>query len=273
MTEATPRARTGMHTVTSADGTEIAYQRTGSGPPLILLHGSGASSHRRWEIAGVRPALAEHVTVYALDRRGRGQSGDAEDYALEREVEDVLAVVEAVEVPVTLLGHSYGANIALEASLRTDNIHKLILYEPAVGEHEFSSPGVIADMNELLEHGRKEEALVLFCSDIAGLTQDEIDTFRSAPGWQDRVAGAHTLPREEQAIAHYEWRPNRFASMTTPTLLLSGGESPQLYQDATRIVHDALPNSRISIFEGQSHVAMNNAPDRFISVVLAFVFE
>ena len=264
-----------MELVTSADGTEIAVERTGSGPPLVLVHGSGVSDHRRWEIAGVRPALAEHLTVYAMDRRGRGESGDAEEYSLEREVEDVVAVVESVGEPVTLLGHSYGANLALEASLVTDSLTGLILYEPGipVGEHEMSDPAVVSRMNDLLADGKNEEALVVFLREIGGLTPEEIDIFRSDPSWDDRVAGAHTLPRAEQACSVHELRPDRLTTMQTPTLLLSGSESPQKYRDATTVIDDALPNSRTVTFEGEKHVAMNNEPERFVDEVLSFVRE
>ncbi|WP_290817992.1 alpha/beta fold hydrolase [Halovivax sp.] len=264
-----------LHTVTSRDGIEIGYWVSGEGPPIVLVHGSGVSDHRRWDIAGVRAALAERVTVYALDRRGRGESGDSTEYSLDDEVMDVIAVVEAIDGPVTLLGHSYGANIALEASLRTDAVSGLILYEPgiAVGEHEFTAAETVAEMNDLLDEGRNEEALLVFLREIAGLTSGEIDTFRSDPSWPDRVEGAHTLPREEQAVAEHELRPVRFADMTTPTLLLAGGESSDIYSAATKAVHEALPNSRITTFEGHQHVAMNSEPERFVDEVLAFVRE
>lgn len=118
-----------METVSSADSTLIAYERTGDGPPLVLVHGGAAGSHLDWQ--PVLPQLAEHFTVYAVDRRGRGGSGDAGEYELEREFEDVAAVVDAVAEPVRLLGHSFGAICSLEATLHTDNVSKLVLYEPA----------------------------------------------------------------------------------------------------------------------------------------------
>ncbi len=268
-----PDSRKEMEQVTSADGTEIAFERTGSGPPLLLVHGSGVSDHRRWDIAGVRDALAEHVTVFALDRRGRGESGDAEAYAFEREVEDTVAVIATIGESVTLLGHSFGANIALEASLLTDSLSGLILYEPGipVGNHKMSDMAVVDQMNDLLADGENEAALLVFCREIAGLTSEEIDEFRSDPTWDDRVAGAHTLAREEQVLSEFELTPGRFSAMETPTLLLSGGESPQLYRDATKAVDDALPNSEIVIFEDQQHVAMNNEPERFVDEVLSFI--
>src|SRR3712207_346721 len=118
-----------MGTVTSSDGTRISYRRDGEGPPLVLVHGT-AADHGRWR--PVLPALEGRYTVYAVDRRGRGGSGDAEGYALEREVEDVASVVDAIGEPVNLLGHAYGALASLEAALLTPNVHKLVLYEPPI---------------------------------------------------------------------------------------------------------------------------------------------
>ena len=270
-----PDTGNALETVISADGTEIAYGRTGTGPPVVLVHGSGVSDHRRWDMADVRQTLAKQVTVYAMDRRGRGESGDTAPYSLEKEMQDVVAVVESIGEPVVLLGHSYGANIALEVSLITPSLQGFILYEPgiAVDDHQMSDTAAVSRMNGLLSAGKNEAALMVFCRDIAGLSFEEIDAFRADPSWEDRVAGAHTLPREEAAIGEHELRPARFAEMTTPTLLLSGGESPQKFRDATKAVHEALPNSRIVSFEGQQHVAMTTAPTRFVDEVLAFVRE
>ena len=118
-----------METITSTDGTMIAYQRSGTGPPLVLVHGTTAD-HTRW--TPVLPAFEQHFTVYGLDRRGRGGSGDAGQYAIEREFEDTVAVVNSIEEPIFLLGHSYGALCSLEAASRTAHLRKLILYEPPI---------------------------------------------------------------------------------------------------------------------------------------------
>ncbi|WP_336343689.1 alpha/beta fold hydrolase [Halalkalicoccus ordinarius] len=264
---------TELETVTSADGTAIAFERTGSGPPLVLVHG-GACDHRFWDLSDVRSTFAERYTVYAMDYRGVGGSGDdAAAYELEREFEDVAAVVESIDEPVTLLGHSSGALLSLEAALRTDDLHELVLYEPPipVGDHELYDEDVLAEMKRLLDDGENERVLVLFLREIAQSTPEEIDAQRSAPDWQDLVDAAHVWPRSVQAIGEYEFDAARFTEMTTRTLLLSGSESPPFLRDATMAVHDALPNSRLVTLDGHGHEAMLTAPERFVAEVLTFV--
>ena len=118
---------TSTGTVTTESGTPLAYWRSGKGPPLVLVHGT-AADHSRWR--PVLPALEERFTVYAIDRRGRGGSGDSDDYAVEREFEDVAAVVDSLGEPVNLLGHSYGGLVALEAALLTRNVRKTRAVRP-----------------------------------------------------------------------------------------------------------------------------------------------
>ena len=183
--------------------------------------------------------------------------------------------MESIDEPVTLLGHSYGGNIALEVSLLDVSLNGLILYEPGipVGDHEMSDPSVITRMNDLLWQGNNEEALVVFLREVGQLTSAEIRMFRNDPSWEDRVAGAHTLPREERAISEHKLSTERFSSMTTPTLLLSGGDSPPKFTDAIDAIHEVLPDSRIFTFDGEQHVAMQNKPEEFTEVVVSFVRE
>lgn len=261
-----------METVASSDGTSIAYERTGSGSPLVLVHGSTAD-HTRWE--PILSALAEHFTVYAMDRRGRGESGDVQEYAIEREIEDVVAVVDSVDEPVTLLGHSYGGICALEAASRTDNVERLILYEPPlpVGDDDPDSEPVLVEMKSLIEDGDREEALVRFLRDIAGVPPAELDALRSASNWPDRVEAVSTVLREERARKAYAFDRARVSELTTPTLLLLGDETAPLHRDATVTLDDALPESRVVVLEGQAHAAMNTAPELFVDEVLAFIRE
>ena len=257
---------TAMPMVTAPDGTPIAYSVSGAGPALLLVHGATADQSR-WST--VTPRLAEHLTVYAMDRRGHGESGDAADYVLEREFEDVAAVVDAIGGPVYLLGHSYGAVCALEAALLARNIAKLILYEPPI---QMPSPhGVAAKINRLLEEGRKEDALVTFLLEAVRAPRKDVEASRSHPVWPVRVASAGTLAREITALEEYTLQPERFQYMTIPTLLLLGGESVPDFVKVTERVHAALPVSHIERLPGQRHSAMNTAPELFTEHVLDFL--
>jgi pimeloyl-ACP methyl ester carboxylesterase len=258
--------------VTSKDGTPIAYERYGKGLPLVLIHGSTAD-HTRW--TPIRPELEKHFTVYALDRRGRGQSGDVEPYSIEREYEDVVAVVDSISGPVNLLGHSYGALCALEGSRKTSNLRKLILYEPPIHTYvkKNYSPDAIERINSYLHMGEREKALLIFLQEIVGIPQSEINKLKSLPSWSSRVAAAHTIPREEASIVSYVFDAQRFSLMETPTLLLLGGESLPFYRAAIETLKKYIVNSRISIMAGQQHAAMETAPELFLREVIEFLTE
>ncbi|WP_416840836.1 alpha/beta fold hydrolase [Haloferax sp. DFSO52] len=261
-----------METISSMDGTQIAYERTGNGPPLVLVHGTSAD-HTRWEI--VRSPLEAHATLYAIDRRGRGESGDSPDYALEREFEDIAAVVDSIAEPVILLGHSFGALCSLEAALRTDNLLKLILYEPPIpiGDHYPDTEDVVTEMMALYEDGNAEEALVLFFTEVARVPPMELDALRAAPNWPARVAAVKSVIREVSLDDQYEFDATRFEDLTVPTLLLSGSESAPFLKAAIEALRTALPDNRVVVFDGHAHAVMNTAPDRFVDEVVSFLRE
>ena len=253
--------------VVSQDGTPIATWRAGDGPPLVLVHGT-AADHSRW--APVLPALEEQFTVVLLDRRGRGQSGDADDYALEREFEDVVAVVESLGEEVDLVGHSYGAVCALEAALLTDGVRRLVLYEPPMGFLE-PPPTVVRRLQELLDEGRNDELLAFFMAEVAGLPQDQVALLRSLPAWQARLDAVRTIPREELANREYVFEPNRFRELDIPTLFLLGGDSAEPFRTAAHAVRDALPDCRLVEMPGQRHAAMDTGTELFVAEVLGFL--
>ncbi len=256
-------------TVTSVDGTPIAYWRSGEGPPLALVHGT-AADHSRW--ASVLPAFEQRFTVYAVDRRGRGGSGDSGDYAIEREFEDVAAVVDSLGESVNLLGHSYGALVALEAALLTENVRKLVLYDPGIevaGEEVYPHE-VIDRLEALLDKGDRDGIVVTTMREVAGLPPEVVEHMRSQPVWQARVAAAHTIPRELRAVKAYRFDPERFRDFGVPTLLLSGGDSPAALREAGETVDEALPDSRFVVMAGQGHAAMDTGTDLFTAEVLRF---
>lgn len=260
---------------TAPDGVEIAWWATGRGRPLVLVHGTTAD-HTRW--APVTERLGVDALVCAVDRRGRGASGDAEDYDIEREYDDVAAVVDALAgqsgAPVDLFGHSYGALCSLEATLRGPNVRKLVLYEPPVlFDDGAAPPDVVERMEALLAAGERDELLATFFRDVVRMPEHELDRARRLPAWQGRVAAAHTLLREERASAAYQFDPDRFTALAVPTLMLLGSDSPPFLQSSTEAVAAALPDARVEVLAGQQHVAIDTAPDLVSTLVLDFLAE
>jgi pimeloyl-ACP methyl ester carboxylesterase len=218
----------------------------------------------------VLPALEERFTVVAMDRRGRGCSGDANDYAIEREYEDVVAVIEWAGDEVSVIGHSYGGICALEAALLTDRIDKLVLYEAPMG-FLASPPHVVQRLHELLEAGRRDELLAFFMQEVAGLPPEQVELLRSLPAWEARLAAAGTIPREERASRDYVFDADRFAGVDVPTLFLEGGDSPDPFKAAGEAVRAALPDCRVVVMPGQRHAAMDTGTDLFNREVLGFL--
>jgi pimeloyl-ACP methyl ester carboxylesterase len=261
-----------METIPSIDGTQIAYRRSGAGSPFVLVHG-GTADHSRW--TPILPPLERHFTVYAVDRRGRGGSGDTQPYAIQREFEDIAALIDSIGERVDVLGHSFGAFCALEAALLTPNIRKLILYEPPPsGVKGTLPPETVARMQARLEAGDRDGVISTFLLEVARLPPHEVEMMRSLPAWQGRKAAAHTILREIEGLeAHPPIDAERFKRLETTTLLLLGGDSPAAYKQNIEAINAILPNSRIVILPGQQHVAMNTAPDLFVREVLAFLLD
>ena len=269
MQEAAPTG----HSVTSVDSTRIAFWRSGSGRPLLLIHGVIASHATTWRF--VAQKLAQHVTLYAMDRRGRGGSGDSTHYSLFHEANDVVAVIDAVGEQVDVLGHSFGGLCAIEAALRTDRIRRLILYEavPLRGS-EGCSHEVIAGLEALLAANEVESALVTMLSEVVGLGETEIEMLRhDQNAWATRLANTWAMPRELRAEYEYVFVPERFAGFRVPTLLLVGGSSPERELSNARGVAAALHSARVQLLPEQRHLAMYTAPDLFASAVLEFVTQ
>lgn len=265
-----------MDKVTSRDGTRIACWSAGSGPPVLLVHG-GMADHTRW--SEVSPLLEERFTVFTMDRRGRGESEDGLDYAMEREYEDIVAILESIGAPTTIVGHSYGAGCALGAALLTDRVERLVLYEPGILEGAkgyYAGDRIAAALRKAekqLRAGETEPAMVTIFRDVIEMSDQEVEMVRSSPTWPQRVAAAHTVLREIREEAAYLFDPVRYRDLTVPTLLLTGSESYQIARGGTAALHDALPNSRVVVLQGQGHVAITTAPELFVREVMAFLSE
>lgn len=260
-----------METIRSTDGTSIAYWQGGEGPPLLLVHGT-TCDHTTW--TQVQPALEPHFSVYVMDRRGRGNSGDAQDYALERESEDIAAVVDAIGGEVNVVGHSYGALCSLGAALLTANIRRLILYEPpmAVGGRNLP-PGSGERMQAFVDAGEKEQALLVFLRELFSKTPQEIAFLQSLPIWPGTVATAHTILRECQTVDGYRLDPERFRGMRIPLELMVGADSPLPQHAIAAAINADWPGSRIVLLPGQEHFATSTAPEMFAKEVINFFTE
>lgn len=259
--------------VTSRDGTEIGYHTSGQGPPLVLVHGL-LGDHTRW--ASLLPHLEPHVTVHAMDRRGRGSSGDSAEYDAAREFEDVAAVVDAVAAisgsPVDVLGSSGGASFAVAAATLTANIGRLVLFEPPTGAIAKLVPASLQQRLEaLLAADDREAILDTAYRAVVGLSDAEIAHLRAQPAWPHRLAAAHTVPRELGIAAERLFDPQQAANVTAPTLVLVGGDTSDVFQASAETVAKTMPDARITVIDGQAHGAELFAPELVAGHVLAFL--
>jgi pimeloyl-ACP methyl ester carboxylesterase len=261
--------------VVSRDGTQIADWISGMGSPLVLVHGTTAD-HTRWR--PLLPDLEPPATVHAMDRRGRGASGDAPRYGVTREFEDVAAVIDAAAEasgsPVDVLGHSFGGLCAFGAAALTANIRRLVLYEgwPSPNPEQLAlAPGVKERLDTLLAEGDREAVLETFFREVVGMPEAELAVYRALPAWQARIAAAHTITRESRAEQAARLAPKQAARITVPVLLLAGGDSPEFLKAGIDTVAAALPEARIVVIEGQQHIAIDLVPAVFADHVLAFL--
>lgn len=251
-------------TVPAKDGVGISVQKAGSGPALLLIHGALLNGSLSW--GAVLPKLAEHFTVYAMDRRGRAPSGDAKEYSIGKEAEDIARVVEVIG-PIIVLAHSYGALATLEALDRLKTVSHLILYEPPVALKP-GDPAIVANLDRALEADNREELVTTFLRDQIRVPPDRIEMMKSSPIWPIVLQISATLPRETRAVNTYSASTARLANWKTPTTLLLGSMTVGFLKDAAFYLSDAIPGCRLVILEGQGHGAMLDAPDFFANKIL-----
>lgn len=261
----------------SRDSTAIGYWTSGHGSPLVLVHGT-ASDHTRW--GPLLPHLETFAQVHAMDRRGRGASGDGTTYDMALEFADVGAVVDAVAQQsgslVDVYGHSLGATCALGGAALTSNIRRLVLYEPAVNPPENAQPPGFEDqLDALLAEGRPETVVETFMRQLLLLSDLQIQDVIALPSWPGRVAAAPTIPREMRAEAAMAAAvdPATAARVTVPTLMLLGGDSLDWIKADTEQVVAALPDARVAVMKGQEHLADVTAPELVAGHLRAFLRE
>ena len=252
------------NTVVSSDGTPIAFQRIGSGPALILV--DGALCYRgvgqSGKLAGL---LAPHFTVFTYDRRGRGQSGNTLPYAVDREVDDIAAIVDQAGGGASVWGMSSGAVLALEAARRLDGrIRKLALYEAPfiVDDGRPTTENDWRRISEAVAGGRRGDAVKLFMQSV-GMPWYFIAPLRFLPIWPRLEAIAHTLPYDRAIVQdNQKGQPlaaHRWATVNAPTLVIAGGRSPRWIRHANEALASALPNAQYRTLEGQTHMLVPHA--------------
>jgi pimeloyl-ACP methyl ester carboxylesterase len=260
-----------METVRSADGTQIAFDRTGEGPPLIVV--GGALSDRT--AAGPLAAqLAPSFTVFAYDRRGRGDSGDTPPYAVQREVDDLAALIDAGGGSAFVFGHSSGAALAIEAVVGGLPVTKLAVYEPPFIVDDCRSPlltDYVEHLDGLLAEDRRGDAVAYFMTTGVGLPAAMVDQMRGAPMWPAMEALAHTIPYDGRVMGDHmsggplpaEWA----SAIEIPTLALDGGNSPDWARNAVTAFAAIIPGAEHRTLAGQEHGA---APEVLAPVLGSF---
>jgi pimeloyl-ACP methyl ester carboxylesterase len=274
-------------TTESRDGTPIAFfevlppasemQASSARPPLLLIHGA-AADHTTWRVAG--PRLARRRLVFAMDRRGRGTSGDAagDAYSIEREYDDVAAVAEALarqtgRPAVDVAGHSYGGRAALGASLATESIRRVVVYEgaPVPPGVSYRSQELVDAVRAALARGDREAALSTFLQGIVGLSDAAMDAYRREAVWPARVAAAPTILREIEAEAGPAASIDALGRSTVPVLLVLGSISRSPFRIGTDALAERLADARVEVIEGAAHAAHHTHVDEFVGLLEQFL--
>ena len=248
-----------MKKVYSKDGTPIAFDQTGQGPAIILV--GGALSNRSAAVP-LASLLAPHFTAFGYDRRGRGDSGDTAPYAVEREVEDMDALINEAGGSAFAFGVSSGAVLALQAAARGLAITRLALFEPPFIVDDSRPPvpkDYVAQINDRVSAGRRGDAVEYFMKEAVGVPDDIIGQMRGMPMWAEMEQVAHTLAYDGKimgdTMAGNSLQAKQWASVTIPTLVIDGGASPAWMRNTARALADILPHAQYHTLEGQMHNA------------------
>jgi pimeloyl-ACP methyl ester carboxylesterase len=241
-----------MNTVVSPDGTTIALDRLGAGPPVVLV---GGGSVDRTSNAPLAELLATDFTVFNIDRRGRGDSGDTPPYAVERELEDIAAVLEEAGGSANLYGHSGGAALALHAAAAGLPVRRLALWEPPYILDATRRPPAdhVEQLEKLLAEGRRGDAAAYFLREVVRAPAEFVAQARTQPWWAGQEALAHTLAYDARILGDYALPTGRAESVGVPTLVLAGGVDFPWMRDTAQALASALPNGEVRFLDGQGH--------------------
>jgi pimeloyl-ACP methyl ester carboxylesterase len=256
-----------MHWIVSDNGVRLSYEREGTGPPLVLVHGAFSDHQSNWEL--VRPAWSRLFTVYAIARRGRGATDATRGHTIEDEARDAAALIRVIGQPVFLLGHSYGAHVALAAAaLIPDAVKALVLYEPPLPE--LMGNGMLDSLVEIARRGDWDAFSLRFFHRALLVPIQDLAALRGTPAWRSILVDAEATLGDLNALSRYHFEPRRFSRLSMPVLLQTGSESPaHLY--VTAGLAEAVPAARMGSLEGQAHEAMTTAPELYARAVTRFL--
>lgn len=247
-------------TVESADGTTIAFERSGNGPALILVRGA---LNNRSSAGSLAERLAPSFTVYRYDRRGRGSSSDTKPYAVGREIEDLDALITSAGGSAFVYGHSSGGVLALEAAAQGVAITRVVAYEPPfiVDDMRAVPAADLAErLTRLVDAGQRGDAVKLFCSEAIEMPAAAIAGMEASPIWPGLEAVANTLAYDVLLLQPESRIPEvRMALIRVPTLLVAGGASPAWAQKSVEALTAIIPGATHSVLEGQTHAVSDDA--------------
>jgi pimeloyl-ACP methyl ester carboxylesterase len=257
-----------LDTVASADGTAIAFDRFGGGPPVIMTVGA---FNTRSQTEPLARALAPRFTALNYDRRGRGDSGDTAPYAVEREIDDIAALIAQAGGSAAAFGHSSGATLALKAAASGLPITRLVLYEPPFNTDDTDPPlpaGFAGELAGLVSAGRRGDAVELYQTRAVGIPPQVVAQLRHTPFRPGLEAIAHTLAYDAAIIGDRAMPAGLLAAVTVPALVITGEQSPPFLRNAAHTAAQTMPNGRLAVLPGQTH---DLNPDATAPVIADFL--
>jgi pimeloyl-ACP methyl ester carboxylesterase len=260
-----------IESVKSADGTAIAFETTGKGHPLVLVGGAFCDRSARTSGTPLAALLAHRFTVFSYDRRGRGDSEDTPPYAIDREVEDLSALISAAGGSACVFGNSSGGLLAIDAAARGLSIPKLAVYEPPVildASRARSFAGLAQELDEAARGDRRSEAVELYFTKVMQMPAPAVAQMRKSPMWPGLEQLAHTLSYDLLLAARGASRLEQAAVVRSATLVMDGGASPPWMREAIQSMAGAIPNAGYCTLEGQTHAVESEALARALEEFL-----
>ncbi|MFP2904198.1 alpha/beta fold hydrolase [Pyxidicoccus sp. 3LFB2] len=260
-----------LETVRSSDGTSVAFERTGKGPVLILVGGAFCDRSAPTSGTPLAALLAQRFTVWSYDRRGRGDSEDTAPYAINREVQDLSALITAAGGSAFVFGNSSGGLLALDAAAQGLPIPKLVLYEPPVildTRRAKHFEALAKQLDEASAGGRRSEAVELYFTQVMQMPEPGVARMRASPMWEGLTGLAHTLSYDLRITARGATRLEQLSAVRSQTLVMDGGASPPWMREAIQTLARAIPQARHRTLEGQTHAVDPRALARALEEVL-----